>query len=461
LFVEKLIVACVQQRMRLPDTLGEHRDDLRRILRAAANKRARLVIFPELAAMMIVPSLMQGTQARLLKRADQARRRQASLWQKTAGQMAGVAARFLKADLRQLMVEFLDSSAPQFWATYLELFGSLAREFDITLAAPSGYFPDPLDGVIRNIAAIFGPNGELLGYQAKGVLHTEDGDLAQPGSEWRVINSDLGRIGVMLGSDMLYPEVGRLLSYQGAEILVGQGVATDRALYEKLRAGLLARMQENQLFAAVSFLVGPNEFGRRTERHPFVGKSAILAPQELTPQFSGILVEMSNVRSESLLAAVWDFPALQALWESSETPVRSGASLEQMAPVLAELYQQIHRLPKGPDPLALPRPNHHKEPDLIDLDDLPVQASVTARWPLALPHDEAAHSAVKEIEGIAEANPDPGESTAESSPAFLHSAPTPAEDPEVLAVEEETQEMDALLEPSPEEKEPQGNEPKG
>jgi predicted amidohydrolase len=469
--VDKLIVACVQQRMRLPDTLDEHRDDLRRILRAVANKRARLVIFPELAAMMIAPSLMSSPQATLLKRADHARRRQASLWQKTTGQMAGVAARFFKADLRQLVTELLDTSAPRFWSAYLELFGGLAREFDMTLVAPSGYFPDPLDGVIRNIAAIFGPTGELLGYQAKGVLHTEDGDLAQPSNEWRVINTDLGRIGLMLGSDMLYPEVGRLLAYQGAEMLVGLGVATDRVLYEKLRAGMLARMQENQLFAAISFLVGPNEFGRRTERHPFMGKSAIFAPQELTPQSSGILVEMSNVRSESVLAAVWDFPALQELWENSETPVRSAASLEQMAPMLADLYQQINRLPKGPEPLVLPRPKQSGDPDVISLDALPVLASVTSRWPLALTHDNGAHQDIgidESIEDVVDTDArdtdardtdardtdarDVGAPTEESNAAFLRSAFNSVEDNAPPAVEEETQEMDALLEPSPEEK---------
>ena len=44
MFVDRLTVACVQQRMRLPVTLDEYRDGLRRFLRAAENKRARLVI---------------------------------------------------------------------------------------------------------------------------------------------------------------------------------------------------------------------------------------------------------------------------------------------------------------------------------------------------------------------------------------------------------------------------------
>ncbi len=447
--MEKLIVACVQQRMRLPDTLDAYRQDLSRFMRAAANKHARLVIFPELAGMMVAPSLLRGTQATLFKRMDRAHRRQASLLQKLSGQMAGVAVRMLNVDLRRLFAGLLEVGAADLWQEYVALFGGLAREFDVTVVAPSAYLPDPLDGVIRNMAAVFGPTGDLLGYQAKGLLHSEDADLAQPGTEWRVIPTDVGRIGLMLGGDMLYPEVGRLLAYQGAEMLIGQAAAMDRSLYEKLRAGMLARMQENQLFAAISFLVGPNEFGRRPERLAFVGKSAILAPQELTPQSSGILVEMSNVRSESVLAAVWDFPALQSLWETSDTPIRSETSMQQMAPLLAALYQQLNRLPKSPERHALP--DHHgdnRETDLHSLDELPVIASVTARWPLM------GHHATTPLDGDLSA--DDAEIVlpqAEDEPAaFLRSARAhsgPAEPPEV---EEETQEMDALLEPTPKEK---------
>ncbi len=446
--MEKLIVACVQQRMRLPDTLDAYREDLRRFMRAAANKRARLVVFPELAGMMIAPSLLRGTQATLFKRKDRAQRRQASLWDKLGGQMAGAAARLLNVDLRRLFQGLLDVNAAELWQEYVDLFGGLAKEFDVTIVAPSAYLPDPLDGVIRNIAAIFAPTGELLGYQAKGLLHSEDADLAQPGAEWRVIPTDVGRIGLMLGSDMLYPEVGRLLAYQGAEILVGQAAAMDRSLYEKLRAGMLARMQENQLFAAISFLVGPNEFGRRPERAPFVGKSAILAPQELTPESSGILVEMSNVRSESVLAAVWDFPALQTLWESTDAPIRSLTSMQQMAPMLAALYQQLHRLPKHPEPHALPDHNQHGNADthLLSLDDLPVLASVTARWPLSDDHHETALNGDLSVD-----DPQFELPQNEDEPnAFLRSARAhPGVAPHT--VEEETQEMDALLEPTPKE----------
>ncbi|MBI3957381.1 MAG: hypothetical protein HY328_01130, partial [Chloroflexi bacterium] len=376
--METLIVACVQQKMRLPQSQEEHKEDLRRFLRSASTKRARLVVFPELAGLMVTPALLGGFHASLLIRADLARRRRISFWQKMTGSLAGSLARSFNANFRRLLGGLLEVKAAEVWSAYEETYGGLAKEFDLTLVAPSAYLPDPADGVIRNIAVVYGPGGERLGYQAKGILHPEDEDLAQPGAEWNVIQTDVGRIGLMLGGDVLYPEIGRLLAYQGAEMLIAQGAASERVLYEKLRSGMLARMQDNQLFGAVSFLVGHNDFSRR-QRDPFAGKSAILAPQELTPNASGVLVESANFRSESVLAAVWDFPALADLWETSDTPVRSRLPMEKAGAALAQLYQKMQQLPRMADLPALAAPS---SPLARSLDDLPVLASVTARWPL-------------------------------------------------------------------------------
>ena len=82
---ERIVVACVQQRMHLPLTLDEYREDLRRFMRVAVNKQARLVIFPELGGVMVAPPILRDFRSLLLKRYDRGRRRHASLWQRMAG----------------------------------------------------------------------------------------------------------------------------------------------------------------------------------------------------------------------------------------------------------------------------------------------------------------------------------------------------------------------------------------
>ncbi len=387
--MDRVTVACVQQRLRMHATIDDYREDLRRFLRIAQTKHAHLVVFPELAGVMVAPPMLRDFRATLLKVADRGRRKQASQWQRVVGTVAHYAASTVGADFRASLRSFLNVTPQPAWDAYANLFADLAREFSVIIVAPSAYLPDPADQVVRNLAGVFARDGSLLGYQAKVVLHPEDEDLAQPGDGWKPIASEVGALGVMVGGDVLYPEVGRALAYQGAEILVTLAGCPNPVLYQKIRAGMLARMQDNQLFGLVSFLVGHNELSRG-EREPFIGKSAIFAPQELTPRLNGVLVEMGNLRSEGVLAAEWDFVALKKLWDSSDTPVRHKLPLAQAGQLLSKLYERLKGLPKIFDPALLTTTANNDEElaetllptvDLpLSLDELPIINLVTRRW---------------------------------------------------------------------------------
>lgn len=419
--MDRFIVASIQQKLRVPLTLDEYKGQLRRFLRAASVKRARLVIFPELAGNLLLPPLLDDFRSSLLKRADRGRRRSASMWERMMGAMAGSAAGLLKASFQASFSDLYAAAPATIWQTYRQIFSELAAEFGVTLVAPSAYLPDPADGVIRNLAAVFGPGGELLGVQAKFLLSPIDEAYCQPGSTWDIIHTEVGEIGVILGNDVLYPEVGRVLAFQGAEMLINPSACQSMTAYNKLRAGAMARMQDNQLFAATAYLVGVNQMSKVTQE-PFVGKSAIFAPQELTPRFNGVLVEMGSQNSEGVLTAEWDLPALRQLWEQSETPLRKSLALGQASKLLAGLYQRLQDAPRladlgGGAANALP---------VAQLDELPVLASVTSRWPLRPAPDAAAAS-----ETVTDWPERPHQ---EVPPAAAADAP----------YEEETDEMDAL-----------------
>jgi predicted amidohydrolase len=333
------------------------------------------------------------------------------------------------------------------WETYCDIYSSLAREFGLVLVAPSVYAPDPIDGVIRNAAAVFATDGSLLGVQAKVMLNQLDERFCRPGSTWTTVRTELGALGVMIGSDVLYPEVGRVLAFQGAEVLVAQGASLSPTLYNKLRAGTLARMQDNQLFAASSYLVGLDQL-HPTGDVTFLGRSAIFAPQELTPRFNGVLVEMGNQISEGVVTAEWDFAALKQLWETSETPLRRDLPLPQLNKLLASLYEQLREMPRLADgePIEDAKAmleTHDGAPGtgdpaeanllpLLSLDDLPVIASVTGRWPL---HTVAIGNSPTQ-ETVSEWKP--------PSPPLQAPAIVPLHPASTTDFEEETDEMDAL-----------------
>jgi predicted amidohydrolase len=443
LLLDHYIVASVQQQMRLPQTLEELRELQRRFLRAAQAKNARLAIYPELGGLMIAAPLLADFRSRLLKHADQGRRVRATGWQRFTSRLAGSAAGLFKASFEDALHGLLDVDAVRLWQAYCDVYSGLAREFAMVLVAPSIYAPDPIDGVIRNVAAVFSTDGALLGTQAKVVLGQVDERFCRPGSTWTTIRTDVGALGIMVGSDVLYPEVGRALAFQGAEVLVAQGASLTPTLYNKLRAGTLARMQDNQLFAVSSYMVGVNQL-RPAAESAFIGRSAIFAPQELTPRFNGVLVEMGNQGSEGVVTAEWDFVALKQLWETSETPLRRDLPLPQVNKLLAALYEQVRGMPRLTDgePVAdAPAltesagavPAASSAPPTISLDDLPVIASVTGRWPL--------HKIVvdrsPEQETVDEWKPPPG--TGHQAPSVVPLHPNSTTD-----FEEETDEMDAL-----------------
>lgn len=444
---DRLVVAAIQQKMHLPQTLDEYHEDLRRFMRVAVNKQARLIVFPELGGLMAAPPILGDFRSNLLKVADRGRRKRAGLWTRLVGGVANSLAMMLQADFRTGVRALLDVAAQDLWQSYAKVFSGLAREFGVTVVAPSAYLPDPSDGVVRNLACVFDHNGELVGHQAKVVLHAEDAGLAQPGSTWDVVPTEVGRIGLILGSDVLYPEVGRVLAYQGAEVLVCQGACTDVTYYNKLRAAALARMQDNQLFAVASFLVGDNRFSR-VPRMPFVGKSAIFAPQELTPRHNGVLVEMGNARSEGVLAAPWDFVALRELWENSDTPVRQQLPLQQAGKILAQLYSRMQALPSQTDPDVLTVSQRSPTPAPLDdasmsfqtLDDLIVLGSVKSTWPPAI--DFEAQSQVEASSAGTSADDDDGQ------PAAATEINGGLDDPQI-SYDDETDEMDAVSDRDP------------
>jgi predicted amidohydrolase len=432
-------VASVQQRLRLPRTLDELRELQRRFLRAAQAKNSRLAVFPELGGLMLAPPMLADVGSRLLKHADHGRRVRATAWQRLSGRLAGGAASLLKASFAGSLRGLLDVDAVRMWQAYCEVYSGLAREFGMIIVAPSIYAPDPIDSVIRNVAAVFAADGSLLGTQAKIVLNQIDEQFCRPGNGWTTIQTEGGALGIMIGSDVLYPEVGRALAFQGAEVLVAQGASLSPTLYNKLRAGTLARMQDNQLFAVNSYLVGPNQLQGGGDS-AFIGRSAIFAPQELTPRFNGVLVEMGNQVSEGVLTAEWDFAALKSLWETSETPLRRNLPLPQINKLLAALYEQVRVMPRLADgePLAaeaegaFPNVTAASAAPTISLDDLPVIASVTGRWPL---HSVAIGN-IPAQETVSEWTPS---TMGSQAPAVVPLHPTVSVD-----FEEETDEMDAL-----------------
>jgi hypothetical protein len=143
---------------------------------------------------------------------------------------------------------------------------------------------------------------------------------------------------VLIGRDILYPELARYLAVQGVDLIAGIAAAPGQAQASVARSALGLRAEENQVYAAASFLLGPN-FLDRENREDYYGQSALLAPISLSAKGDGVLSTTASNRTEAVTGADLDAGALDNLRRTSRFRPRQEMNLGSAGPVLAEMYR--------------------------------------------------------------------------------------------------------------------------
>jgi len=205
--------------------------------------------------------------------------------------------------------ESLRRAAPKLRATYLATFSRLAAEFRLHIAAGTLLLPDQ-QGRLYHTAHLFGPGGELVGRQHQTHLGPQERAWGLAcGEELAVFPTPVGRLGFVLGEDVRYPEVSRILALQGANVLVHPAATAAESQAVDSQAAWLARLwrevQGNQVFGLEAALVG--ELWGTAWR----GRSTIHAPLETTVGNNGILAQARSSDSEEIVLADLDFARLQ------------------------------------------------------------------------------------------------------------------------------------------------------
>lgn len=349
------IVAVAQQALRLYSDVESYKRDLERFFRLAEGKHARLLIFPERTALMLVPPLVEGFRAGLLKKAGTPRDPARSWWERTRSSVMRGTAKLLGADLRREVRKTLEEMPEFVWQRYVDIFAHLAYEYKVTVVAGSGFFKGPNSSSLHHMVTVFGPDGDILGHHAKVLLDEEEQEWVEPGEGWHVVETPVGRLGLVLGEEVMYPEVGRVLAYQGMDALIALAAVRDPLRGQILREGLQARVVDNQVYGALAFTVGHDPLAD-AEKAPYRGRSVIMAPQGLTSRRDSIVVESGSATAEVLLTARWDMEALHRYWETAPIPVRRRLPARAAGSLLAALYSQHVTLEEAMQALPTARP---------------------------------------------------------------------------------------------------------
>jgi predicted amidohydrolase len=172
---------------------------------------------------------------------------------------------------------------PRSWHdNFREMHACLAARLSAYLVSGTDF--EPGEQGVWHTACLFSPRGELMGVQEQLFLSRQDKKWGLTrGNEAPVFETELGNLGLVVGTDAWYPEVGRILSLKGANILCHCGAlpAAGENRWRQL-AGMWQQVQQTQVFCVESQLVAEIAGTR------FAAESVIHAPCEMTDGLTGV-----------------------------------------------------------------------------------------------------------------------------------------------------------------------------
>ena len=171
--------------------------------------------------------------------------------------------------------------------------------------------PSTMRNEMFNASCMF-EGGELIAVHRKMHLPVEENHYFVPGDRVAVADSRLGRIGLLVCYDMMFPEAPRLASLQGAELLCVISNWLDIANLRDLGRILPpARALEGQMH--VVFVNGVGELEARGRRWSLYGRSSIVAATGEVRATAGAGSEtvIAQLAEADLVAASSVFPFLR------------------------------------------------------------------------------------------------------------------------------------------------------
>ena len=154
-----------------------------------------------------------------------------------------------------------------------------------------------------NSAVLTGPDG-LIGVYRKTHLFFEEKLWFSPGDTgFRVWETALGRIGVMICFDWFFPESARTLALMGAEVIAHPS----NLVLPYCPDAMQTRCLENRVFAVTANRTGTEERGGK-EKLGFIGTSEIVSPAGAVlcrasrdkEEFGSAEVDISDARDKNL-----------------------------------------------------------------------------------------------------------------------------------------------------------------
>jgi predicted amidohydrolase len=146
---------------------------------------------------------------------------------------------------------------------------------------------------LYNSSALIDPSGQILAVYRKVHIPAEERHYFYSGSKIEVVSTDLGNIGLMICADNAFPELARVLTLKGAEIICACFCRPKGVIHGDVEAPL--RFISCRAFENNNFLVTSNRVGKEGDLG-FDGRSCICGPY-------GEFLARSEVETEDIITA--------------------------------------------------------------------------------------------------------------------------------------------------------------
>ncbi len=189
---------------------------------------------------------------------------------------------------------------------YIEMFQKLAAQHGLYIIG--GSHPVLRDGELYNVAHLFTPTGSTYTQDALHIPPVERTDFdIEPGDDIRVFDTPLARIGIQVSYDVEFPELARLQTLAGAEIIFVPYSTDERKAYDRIRISSQARAVENFIYTVIAGNVG----NLPTARNYLInyGRAAVFTPSDFAFPPLAIAGE-SDANVETVLITDLDLTSL-------------------------------------------------------------------------------------------------------------------------------------------------------
>lgn len=206
----------------------------------------------------------------------------------------------------------MERYAAEFTLAYRNMLKEFARESNIHIVAGSHFYLDESDGKCYNSSLFVDPSGRIeeqrKTHRAYELVYNRA--AMTPGDELRVFDTPWCRMGITICYDAAFPEVARVLTLKGAELLVLPSCVFNEYGMLRLNAYSASRAIENQCFVANSQLAGgltvPVD-----EPIVYRGQSAIHTPADRAFGRSDGIAVGTTADLEQVVSADLDMEALR------------------------------------------------------------------------------------------------------------------------------------------------------